>query len=259
MNRPFGQRRIETPVEQPAPPPAAHPAPPPLDHAAIEAKLSPPPVPPRAAPVAEAASRDMIRDEILASIEPELAVKLNRDALVERVAAAVSEVATEHRLVLNEAEQRRLAQEMVDDMVGLGPLEPLLHDETISDILVNGARQVYVERRGKLELTSVRFRSEAHVMHVIHRIASKVRRSINESSPMLDARLDDGSRVNAIIWPLALRGPNLSIRKFSKRFFGLDEFVNKGSLSPSMAKALKIAAHCRLNILISGGTGSGKT
>jgi len=266
MTRQFGLRKPAVPDAPPeaaaASVPAAPPAPAP-DYiaSAIESKLTP-----KTEPVAldkfssvDVVSRDLIRDEILAAIDPAMAVTLSRDALVERVEHAVAEVATEHKLVFNELEQRKLAREMVDDMVGLGPLEPLLHDDTISDILVNGARQVYIERKGKLQLTDVRFRSTAHVLHVIHRIASKVRRSVNESSPMLDARLDDGSRVNAIIWPLTLKGPNLCIRKFSKRFFGLDEFVTKGSASPALAKALKIAAHCRLNILISGGTGSGKT
>jgi len=265
MTPPFGQRKpVDPPAPQPPVPesaPALPTVPPEPSQSAIEAKLTPiiPPVVPTTYSSADTAERDLIRDDILVAIDPGQAVNLTHVALLQRVESAIAEVATEHKLLLNELEQRKLAREMVDDMIGLGPLEPLLHDETISDILVNGPRQVYIERRGKLELTNVRFRSRAHVLHVIQRIGSKVRRSINEASPMLDARLDDGSRVNAIIWPLTLKGPNLSIRKFSKRFFGLDEFVAKGSASPSLAKALKIAAHCRLNIMISGGTGSGKT
>ena len=145
------------------------------------------------------------------------------------VERAVATVANERHFLLNAAEQWAAANDIVDDMVGLGPLERLLHDENISDILVNGARQVYVETMGKLQLTDVHFRSDEHLMHVIQRIALHMNRRIDESSPMLDARLEDGSRVNAIIPPLSLRGPTLSIRKFSKRFLGLDEFVSYGS------------------------------
>ncbi len=202
---------------------------------------------------------DVIRDEILARIEPAVAVQMTAPALTERVEALVAEIADERRLLLNYRDQRTLAAEMVDDMLGLGPLEGLLREEAVDDILVNGAKQVFVERRGKLELSPVTFRNDAHVLHVAQRIGSSIGRRIDESSPMLDARLADGSRVNVIIPPLALRGPTLSIRKFARHFIDFSRLAQLGSASPELSRALEIAARCRLNILISGGTGSGKT
>ncbi|MDP6840567.1 MAG: CpaF family protein, partial [Rhodospirillales bacterium] len=148
---------------------------------------------------------------------------------------------------------------LLNDMLGLGPLEPLLADEAINDIMVNGARQVYVERGGKLELTDVTFRDNAHVMNIAQRIVSAVGRRIDETSPLVDARLADGSRVNIIIPPLAIDGPSISIRKFSEKKITLDVMARQKNLSEAMARTLKIAARARLNILISGGTGSGKT
>ena len=144
-------------------------------------------------------------------------------------------------------------------MLGLGPLEPLLADDGINDILVNGAKQIYVERKGKLELSSARFRDNAHVMSIASRIVSGIGRRIDESTPLVDARLPDGSRVNIIIPPLAIDGPSISIRKFSKKTIDLDVMARQQNISTNMATVLKIAARCQLNILISGGTGSGKT
>jgi hypothetical protein len=162
-----------------------------------------------------AASTDVIRDQVLFRIEPTVAVRMTQADLSERVGVLVSEIATELKLLLNRQEQQTLAHEIVDDMVGLGPLEPLLRDDTISDILVNGPRQIYVERRGKLVLTGLHFRNNLHVLHVAQRIASAVGRRVDESSPMLDARLADGSRVNVVIPPLVPKSPVLTIRKFS--------------------------------------------
>jgi len=144
-------------------------------------------------------------------------------------------------------------------MIGLGPLEPFLRDDSVADILVNGPSKIYVERHGKLELTPFHFRHNAHVLHVAQRIASSIGRRVDESSPMLDARLSDGSRVNVIIPPLSLKGPCISIRKFSRSAMGFQEFVRLGTLSSGLARAMEIAARSRLNIVISGGTGSGKT
>jgi len=202
---------------------------------------------------------DLIRDLVLAEIEPAVAVRLSRQDLTQRIDQMIHAIANSQRLLLNTSEQQSLAGELVDDMIGLGPIEPLLHDDTVADIMVNGPRVTYVERRGKLELSSVRFRSDAHVMHVAQRIASTVGRRIDESSPMLDARLLDGSRVNVIIPPLSLKGPCISIRKFSKSIMSFDKFVELGTISAPLGRALEIAARCRLNIIISGGTGSGKT
>jgi pilus assembly protein CpaF len=210
-------------------------------------------------PVQPPKPTDAIRDQILKQIEPAVAVQMSPATLTARVEELVAEIADERRLLLNQLEQRALAAETVDDMLGLGPLEPLLRDDTVADILVNGPRQVFVERRGKLILTDVRFRNEGHVLHVAQRIASSIGRRVDESSPMLDARLADGSRVNVIIPPLALKGTSISIRKFARVYLDFAEMVKFDSASAELCHALEIAARCRLNLLISGGTGSGKT
>jgi len=202
---------------------------------------------------------DSIHEQILMKIEPGVAVQLNRDELSIRVQQMVARIASDQRVPLNQQEQDTLAIQIVDEMVGLGPLEPLLRDSTVADILVNGPFMIYVERLGKLELTDLRFRSDAHVLHVAQRIASSIGRRIDGSSPMLDARLADGSRVNVVIPPLSLRGTCVSIRKFSRNVLAFSKFVELGSLSPELGRVLEIAARCRLNIIISGGTGSGKT
>jgi pilus assembly protein CpaF len=202
---------------------------------------------------------DFIRDQVLMQIEPALAVRMNQDMLTKRVEELVGHVAGQRRLLLNVIEQHAIAARIVDDMIGLGPLEPLLRDDGVADIMINGPQKIYVERHGKLLLTSLHFRNDAHVMHVAQRIASSVGRRIDESSPMLDARLADGSRVNVIIPPLSLKGPCISIRKFSRSIMNFSRFVELGTMSVEISRALEIAARCRLNIIISGGTGSGKT
>ncbi len=202
---------------------------------------------------------DSIHDQVLTQIEPIVAVQLNRDELTARVYSLVAVIANARRVPLNQQEQRTLAVQIVDEMVGLGPLEPLLRDNSVNDILVNGPYKVYVERRGKLDLTQLRFRNDAHVLHVAQRIASSIGRRVDGASPMLDARLSDGSRVNVIIFPLSLKGACISIRKFSRSVVDFSKFTELGTVSPELQSALEIAARCRLNILISGGTGSGKT
>ena len=221
-----------------------------------------PPLAPVVSSEAAATSRtpiDIIRDVVFQRIEPAVAVRLNKAELTARIDELVATIANERRLLLNLAEQHTLASTIVAEMIGLGALEPLLHDPSVNDILVNGPRMTYVERRGKLELTPVTFRNNAQVLHVAQRIASAVGRRIDESSPMLDARLADGSRVNVIIPPLSLRGPCISIRKFSKAMMDMTKFTEVGTVSGDLARALEIAARCRLNMIISGGTGSGKT
>ena len=208
---------------------------------------------------AAAAAAVLVHEQILGRIDPALAVRMSITDLKARVAQLVIELADERRLLLNQQEQEQIAQDIVDDMVGHGPLEPLLQDQTVSDILVNGAHQVFIERRGKLVLTDVHFRDDAHVLRLAQRIASQVGRRVDQSSPMLDARLADGSRVNVVIPPLSLKGPCISIRKFSRTFIDFAQMISLKSASPELARALEIAARCRLNILISGGTGSGKT
>jgi pilus assembly protein CpaF len=162
-------------------------------------------------------------------------------------------------VVLNDAERRNLVRDIQFEMLGLGPLELLMSDPNVSDILVNGHQQVYVERFGKLELTDVRFNDDAHLMKIIDKIVSGVGRRVDESSPMVDARLPDGSRVNVIIPPLAIDGPSMSIRRFSKRPLTMDDFIRHQSVTPAMAQVLAGLAQAKINILISGGTGSGKT
>ncbi|HET9491393.1 MAG TPA: CpaF family protein [Methylomirabilota bacterium] len=160
---------------------------------------------------------------------------------------------------LSRQERERIVQEVSHETFGLGPIEPLMRDPTVSDILVNGPQHVYVERRGKLESTEVIFRNDAHLLQIIERIVSRVGRRVDEASPMVDARLPDGSRVNAIIPPLALDGPVLSIRRFSADPYRMPDLIEFGTLTPTLAELLSAAVRARLNILISGGTGAGKT
>ncbi len=206
-----------------------------------------------------AAETDFIRDQVLLRIEPSTAVRMRQAELTLRVDQLIAEIANDRKILLNQLEQRSLGAAIVDDMIGLGPLETLLRDDSVADILVNGPSMIFVERRGKLELTSFHFRNNAHVMHVAQRIASAIGRRVDESSPMLDARLADGSRVNVIIPPLSLKGPCISIRKFSRSVMDFSTFAQLGTVSRELGRALEIAARCRLNIIISGGTGSGKT
>lgn len=160
---------------------------------------------------------------------------------------------------LTRSERSRLLKEIYNDVMGLGPLEPLLNDAEVSEIMVNGPYQVYVERKGKLELSSVVFKDNAHVMNIINRIVSSVGRRVDESSPMVDARLHDGSRFNAIIPPLSLIGPSMTIRKFSKKPYTANDLIKFGSISPKMVSFLEACVKGKMNIIVSGGTGSGKT
>ena len=217
-------------------------------------------------PSISAVSRATIDDAIpkiyplvMERIDTEVAAKLKREELSRQLAGVVAEVLTEQRIQLNQTEQRDLVIVLLNDMLGFGPLEPLLADDSINDIMVNGAKQVFVERKGKLELSDVTFRDDPHVMSIATRIVTMIGRRIDESTPLVDARLPDGSRVNIIVPPLAIDGPSISIRKFAKKGITLDVMIRQENISPQMAVVLKIAARARLNILISGGTGSGKT
>lgn len=177
----------------------------------------------------------------------------------ETIARAVRSVSRKQKLELNGAESAQLVEYVLDDMMGFGPLERLLADDTISDIMVNGSKQVYIERNGQLELTGVTFRDNQHVLNIATRIVSLAGRRVDETTPLVDARLPDGSRINVTIPPLALKGPTLTIRKFPKGELQLADLVARDSLSSPMAEFFRLAARMRLNILISGGTGSGKT
>jgi pilus assembly protein CpaF len=204
-------------------------------------------------------AKAQIQPLVLEHMDVAAAAEMPRAVFEAQLTGWVKDLLTESKIQLNFIEQHALVESLIADMLGLGPLEPLIEDETVTDIMVNGARQVYVERRGKLELTGVRFRDDDHVMNVATRIVTRVGRRIDEATPLVDARLLDGSRVNIITPPLAIDGPTISIRKFSKKTITLDTMAQQANISPEMATLLKVAARCRLNILISGGTGSGKT
>ncbi len=202
---------------------------------------------------------DVIYSPLAQRIEPEAAAKIPKEQLPTAVRPLLTEVLDEFRISLNASEIEALLMMVVEEMVGLGPLEPLLRDKSVTDILVNGIDQIYVERNGHLEVSSARFRDRPQLDKVIDRIVTRVGRRIDTSSPMVDARLEDGSRVNVIIPPLSVKGPAISIRKFSTKSITFDVMAKNGSISSQMATVLKIAARCRLNILVSGGTGAGKT
>src|SRR5438045_6339225 len=205
------------------------------------------------------AAKAQIQPLVLEHMDVAAAAEMPRAAFEAQLTGWVKELLVETKIQLNFVEQRELVDSLVPDMLGLGPLEPLIADETVNDIMVNGPKQVYVERRGKLELTDVQFRDDAHLMNVATKIVTRAGRRVDEARPMVDARLPAGSRVNIIIPPLALDGAPIPIRKFPKKSNTLDTMAAGASISPAMATVLKIAARTRLNILISGGTGSGKT
>jgi pilus assembly protein CpaF len=184
---------------------------------------------------------------------------LSEDALRTIVLGELDEVVEEENVPLSSEERQRLTSELADDVLGYGPLQRLLDDPAVSEIMVNGPDAIYVERSGRLERTATRFTSEEHLRRVIDRIVSRVGRRIDESSPLVDARLADGSRVNAVIPPLAFSGSTLTIRKFSKDPFKVDDLIGFGTLSPEMAELLHACVDARLNIIVSGGTGTGKT
>jgi pilus assembly protein CpaF len=184
---------------------------------------------------------------------------LEGDTLRREIRLVVERLCDTENPLLNRMERERLIDEVLDETFGFGPLEALLKDPTISDILVNGPHKIYVERRGKLEKTDVKFRDNDHLLQIIDRIVSKVGRRVDETSPMVDARLPDGSRVNAIIPPLALDGPSMSIRRFGANPLKLEDLLNYKAFTPEMAMLLEACIKARLNIIISGGTGSGKT
>ncbi len=198
--------------------------------------------------------RRLIEELDLTNIE-----KIPEKEVRQQVHALVSEYVLHERLPLNTKELKSFSDEVYDEMVGLGPIEPLLKDPSISDVLINTHKQVYIERYGVLEETLVRFKDQDHLLRIVNKIVSAVGRRIDESQPMVDARLADGSRVNAIIPPLAVDGPLISIRKFSKKPFSLERLIKFGSVRPEMADILSAAVRARMSILVSGGTGSGKT
>src|ERR671924_128469 len=203
--------------------------------------------------------KSRLHDRLLDLLDLSLLDSLEKASLRQEIVKLVEQILAGETVPLNFRERERLAKEVQDEVLGLGPLEPLLQDPTISDILVNTYRQIYVERRGKLELTEGRFRDDAHLRKIIDRIVSNVGRRIDESSPMVDARLPDGSRVNAISPPLAVDGPILSIRRFAVDPLKLEDLIGLKTLTPEIGEFFQAIVRARLNILIAGGTGSGKT
>ncbi len=185
--------------------------------------------------------------------------KLGNDQIADELKPLIEQLILEEQLALNEQERRNLVRDIRWEMLGLGPLEPLLADPTISDILVNTFRQVYVERRGRLELTGVSFQDDQHLLKIIDKIVSRIGRRVDESSPMVDARLPDGSRVNAIIPPLAIDGPIMSIRRFAVTPLKITDLLGFKTMTEPMAVTLEALSRAKVNIIISGGTGSGKT
>ena len=205
------------------------------------------------------AARETIRTRIFERIDPAVATRLSHARLKAEVEAAVGDIAAEEGQQLSPRDQQTIAGELLDDMIGIGPIEPLLADDSVTDVLVNGPGQIYVERNGRLQKTDLSFRDAEHLVSVAQRIAANVGRRVDEASPMVDARLKDGSRVNIIMPPLALDGAAISIRKFAKKKIDFEVMLSTGSLSPELARVLEVAAASRLNVVISGGTGSGKT
>lgn len=205
------------------------------------------------------AAAEVVRGPLTDQIDVSAAAKLSRGELAKQITEILSDILRSKQIQLNSMEQRDLVTLLINDMLGLGPLEALLADESITDIMINGPYQIYVERKGKLTLTDIRFRDNQHLMGVCTRIVNRIGRRVDESSPMCDARLEDGSRVNIIIPPLALDGASVSIRKFSEKKITLEVMTSQNNISKPMETVLKIAGRSRLNILISGGTGSGKT
>lgn len=203
--------------------------------------------------------KEKVHQQVLEMLDLAALAKLSSEEIKSELRNIIMRIISEQNFPLNSVERDVLVAEIGHEITGLGPLEPLLEDCTINDILVNRPDQVFVERKGKLELTNVRFRNEAHLRKIIDRIVSSVGRRVDESSPMVDARLTDGSRVNAIIPPLALDGSCLSIRKFSKDKLTVQDLLNYQTLTQPMAELLEAIVKGRLNVLISGGTGCGKT
>jgi pilus assembly protein CpaF len=203
--------------------------------------------------------KEQVLPRLLERVDPEAASTLNKEELTEEFRPIILEVLAELKLTLNRREQFVLEKVLVDELLGFGPLEELLSDPDISDIMVNGPLQTYIEKGGKLQIAPIQFRDEEHLFQIAQRIVNQVGRRVDQTTPLADARLKDGSRVNVIVPPLSLRGTAISIRKFSEKPITLDMLKNWGAMSEKMCTALKIAGACRMNIVISGGTGSGKT
>src|SRR5579883_2051364 len=254
--------------------PEAAPAPAPVAPRAAPAQVASPPLaparsmapPPPPPPPMEARRSDnyyqvkaTIFGALIEAIDLAQLAKLDPESAREEIRDIVNEIIAIKNIVMSIAEQEELLDDICNDVLGYGPLEPLLSRDDIADIMVNGANTVFIEVGGKIQRTGIRFRDNQQLLNICQRIVSQVGRRVDESSPICDARLADGSRVNVIAPPLAIDGAALTIRKFRKEKLTLEKLVELGSCPPAMAEVLKIIGHCRLNVLISGGTGSGKT
>src|SRR3954468_17466299 len=235
----FGTREDETPTRLPALTPGLSASTPRRDELRIEQ------------PVMSAS----LRERVMEQIDPSAAATVSRDVLRRQIEEIIHGIANQERLEPPGREQIKLADDIADDMTGYGPLRPLLLDQSINDIMINGPSNVYVERSGKLERVAVRFRDNDHIASIAQKIAAQVGRRVDESSPMVDCRLPDGSRVNIILPPLAIHSPCISIRKFPSRRLNIRGMIENGTMSPAIGQVLEIAAGSRLNVLVSGGTG----
>jgi pilus assembly protein CpaF len=205
-----------------------------------------------------------IHSKIIEEIKTEAFKNIDDDegeggGLQKEITSIVEGILDDESTFISKNDRQKIISEIIDETIGFGPINPLIHDPTVSEIMVNGPDQVYVEKKGKLVLSEVTFKDEQHVMHVIEKIVAPLGRRIDESSPMVDARLPNGSRVNVIIPPLALNGPTITIRKFSEKPYTVKDLINFGTMTPNVAIFLKACVEARLNIVVSGGTGSGKT
>lgn len=203
--------------------------------------------------------KSKLHQQVINSVDVELLVKFDSNVARAEVARLVMTLVNQDQFPLSAPDKQRIIKEVVDETFGLGPIEPLLADPTVNEILVNNYHTVFIERSGKLSLTSIRFKDNTHLRHIINRIVVRVGRRIDDASPMVDARLPDGSRVNAIIPPLALDGPSLSIRRFKHIPLTANDLITIGTISPEILFLLQFAVRARMNIVISGGTGAGKT
>lgn len=228
-------------------------------HASIPIALATAQSPNRVTAVRLESIKSQIHREILAQVDLRRMETISPEALRQELKGLTQRLLDESGLAINEAERRQIVQGIQDEMLGLGPIEPLLADPTVSDILVNGPHSVYVERKGKIESTNIEFDSEAHLMRVIDRIVSRIGRRVDEMNPMVDARLPDGSRVNAVIPPLAIDGPLLSIRRFSVVPYTMMDLLAFHTLNAEMSELINGLVKAKINLLVSGGTGSGKT
>ncbi len=204
-------------------------------------------------------ARNRIFDELLKQMDLRKVMQTAPDVLLAEIEQFIIRYAEDKHILIGYVDQKRMASDIVNDMIGLGPLQQLMGDQSISDIMINGPNTVYVERRGRIEKTNVKFRSNQHLLQIAQRIANQSGRRVDESSPLLDARLKDGSRVNVVIPPVALDGVSVSIRRFSDKGITLADMIASGSVSQQICDFLSIISKCRMNVIVSGGTGSGKT